>query len=241
MIDSDLSRRWTARIVGLLGAWLLIPMLACVSAASPAAADDDMLDLAGAQPLPNGSLLAMRGGFRIGGFDISFGVTMKATINGATELSTSFNILPGNQIDNQSVTLTNNGNVVYSTGNGNAAATTGKGLSIPLANAAGQNNGQNNTSVPNGSVVASANGFSLVRLDGGGFALTSVDTSVIQSVGGHSILSEVTNTANNQVIQTSLSANVFFNNFADMAGRADMNTLMSRIMTEQVNGSMLGP
>jgi hypothetical protein len=81
----------------------------------------------------------------------------------------------------------------------------------------------------------------LVQLDGGGFALTSVDTSVIQSVDSHSIVSEVTNTANNQTIQTSVSANVFFNNFADMAGRTDMNTLMSHVMTEQMNGGMLGP
>ena len=100
--------------------------------------------------------------------------------------------------------------------------------------------GQNNV-LPNGSVLATANGLSLVKLQDGGFALTSVDTTVIQSINDHSIVSEISNTANNTQIQTSLTADLFFNNFAQMAGRSDMNSLMTHMMAEQMNAGMLGP
>jgi hypothetical protein len=224
----------TARIAAaLLGAIFICGAL-------PAGAEEDVLDLGGAQALPNSSLLSMRGGFMIGGFDISFGVTIKATIDGATELKTSFNILNANQIGNESVSLSQNGNVVFSQGGGNAntgAAT----ASVPLANLqAGNQSGQNNA-LPNGSVLATANGLSLVRLQDGGFSLTSVDTTIIQSINDHSIVSEVSNTANNAQIQTSLTADLFFNNFAQMAGRSDMNSLMTHMMAEQMNAGMLGP
>ena len=110
-----IGKHRTARIAAaLLGAIF-------ICAALPAAAEEDVLDLGGAQPLPNSSLLSMRGGFMIGGFDISFGVTIKATIDGATELKTNFNILNANQIGNESVSLSQNGNVVFSQGGGNAA------------------------------------------------------------------------------------------------------------------------
>jgi hypothetical protein len=196
--------------------------------------------VAPAQPLPNSSLLSMRGGFMIGGFDISFGVTIKATIDGATELKTSFNILNANQIGNESVSLSQNGNVVFSQGGGNANAGT-KAASVPLANLQGGNQSGQNNVLPNGSVLATANGLSLVKLQDGGFALTSVDTTVIQSINDHSIVSEISNTANNTQIQTSLTADLFFNNFAQMAGRSDMNSLMTHMMAEQMNAGMLGP
>jgi len=236
MSDTKLiiGKHWRARIAtGLLGAIF-------ICAAFPAAAEEDMLDLGGAQPLPNASLLSMRGGFLLGGFDISFGVTLKATIDGATELTTSFNILNANQIGNESVSLSQNGDVVFSQGGGNAN-TGATAASVPLSNVQGGNQSGGSNALPNGPVLATANGLSLVRLQDGGFALSSVDTTIIQSISNHSILSEVSNTANNTQIQTSLTADLFFNNFAQMAGRSDMNSLMTHLMDEQVNTRMLGP
>lgn len=234
----SIGRRRTARSAATLAAGLLGAIFIC--AAVPAAAEEDVLDLGGAQPLPNSSLLSLRGGFMIGGFDISFGFTLKATIDGATELKTSFNILNANQIGNESVSLSQNGNVVFSQGGGNANAGT-KAASVPLANLQGGNQSGQNNVLPNGSVLATANGLSLVKLQDGGFALTSVDTTIIQSINDHSIVSEVSNTANNTQIQTSLTADLFFNNFAQMAGRSDMNSLMTHMMAEQMNAGMLGP
>src|SRR5262249_44352813 len=157
-------------------------------------------------------------------FDISFGVTITATVNGATELQTSFNLLNPNQISNETVALSQNGNVVFSqgAGGGNANATV-RTLSVPLANPQGGSQSGQSNALPNGPVLATVNGFNLVKLEGGGFALTSVDTTIIQNVSNNSALSEVTNTANNTQIQTSLTADLFFNNFAQMAGRSDMN------------------
>jgi len=227
----------TARLAALLVAGLFSAIVIC--AAFPAAAEEDVLDLGGAQPLPNGSLLSMRGGFLIGGFDISFGVTLTATIDGATQLKTSFNILNANQIGNESVSLTQNGNVLFSQGDASVNAGT-KAANVPLNAQGGSQSGGSNA-LPNGPVLATANGLSLIRLQDGGFALSSVDTTIIQNINNHSILSEVSNTANNTQIQTSLTADLFFNNFAQMAGHSDMNSLMTHLMAEQVNAGMLGP
>ena len=229
-----------ARFASALAAGLLGAIFICASAL-PVMANEDVLDVDTAQALPDGSLSSMRGGFRIGGFDISFGMTIKAAIDGATELQTSFNLLNGNQISNQSVSLTQDGTVVFSQGDSSAKAG-GQGASIPLSNAQFANQSNQSNAPSNGAVLATTpNGFSLVQLDEGGYALTSVDTTIIQSIGNNSILSEVSNTANNRVIQTSLSANLFFNNFAEMAGRSDMNSLMTHLISEQMNAGMLGP
>ena len=233
-----IGRRSATQVAQVIAAGLFCAIFFC--AALPASADEDLLDLGGVQPLPNRSLLNMRGGFMIGGFDISFGVTITATVDGATQLKTSFNVLNSNQISNERVTLSQNGNDVFSQGAGNAN-TTGKTLSVPLANAQSGGQSGQNSALPNGPVLATVNGFNLVKLESGGYALTSVDTTIIQNVTNNSVLSEVSNTANNAPIQTSLSADLFFNNFAQMAGRADMSHLMTNLMTEQMNTRMLGP
>jgi hypothetical protein len=137
--------------------------------------------------------------------------------------------------------LTHEGSVVYAEGDSSAKAG-GQGASIPLSSAQFANQSTQSNVLPNGAVLATTpNGFSLVQLDEGGYALTSVDTTIIQSISNNSILSEVSNTARDRLIQTSLSADLFFNNFAEMAGRSDMNGLMNRLMSEQMNAGMLGP
>jgi hypothetical protein len=233
-----IGRRWGARVGQAITAGVVCAIFMC--GALSASADEDLLDLGGAQPLPNRSLLNMRGGFMIGGFDISFGVTITATVDGATQLKTSFNLLNPNQISNETVALSQNGNVVFSQGASNAN-TTGRTLSVPLANAQSGNQSGQSSGLPNGPVLATVNGFNLVKLNGGGFALTSVDTTIIQNVTDSSVLSEVSNTANNAQIQTSLTADLFFNNFAQMAGRSDVSNLLTHLMTEQMNTRMLGP
>jgi hypothetical protein len=50
------------------------------------------LDMAGIQPVADDQLSNMRGGFSMGGMDISFGVIMQTLINGTTSLVTSFNL-----------------------------------------------------------------------------------------------------------------------------------------------------
>jgi hypothetical protein len=57
-----------------------------------AQASTSELDVDGLQPVADGQLSAMRGGFNIGGVDISFGVIMETAINGVTKLMTSFNL-----------------------------------------------------------------------------------------------------------------------------------------------------
>lgn len=57
-----------------------------------AQASTSELDVDGLQAVGDGQLSTMRGGFNIGGMDISFGVVMETAINGVTKLLTSFNL-----------------------------------------------------------------------------------------------------------------------------------------------------
>jgi len=71
--------------------------------ASPAlaAADDhDTLDLSDLERVTDGSLDDLRGGFNVGGYEISFGITITTTINGQQLLQTSFNVNQPGQIEN---------------------------------------------------------------------------------------------------------------------------------------------
>jgi len=84
---------------GLLGTTIL-----CGSAAPALAGgvDQDTLDVSNLERISDGSMQNLRGGFMVGGFDISFGVTVTTTVNGATVLQTSFDVNNPGQISNLS-------------------------------------------------------------------------------------------------------------------------------------------
>jgi len=213
--------------------------------ATPAAAASggDMLDLEGLQALPDSALTNYRGGFSFGGFNVAFGVTIQAAIDGATVLKTTFNVLRSNVISDPTVSFLHNGNVVYSSGGGDAGPS-GMGIPVPNQDLVQVTGGTGSTgavtTTTNGQVLASANGYSLLQLADGGYAIASPHTSIIQSVGQGGIVSEISNTANDRLIQTSLSLNVFFTNFAQMAGRADMTRMVNNLFSEHANAAALG-
>jgi hypothetical protein len=64
---------------------LVLPGGGALSAASE-------LDVDGLKPVADTQLADMRGGFSLGGVEISFGVVMETLINGMTRLTTSFNL-----------------------------------------------------------------------------------------------------------------------------------------------------
>jgi len=90
---------------GLLGTTFLcgtaIPALADASS-------EDMLDVSDLQRISDGSMQKLRGGFNVGSFDISFGVTVTTTVNGATVLQTSFNVNDPGQISNVKTSVAQN-------------------------------------------------------------------------------------------------------------------------------------
>ena len=90
---------------GLLGTTFLC------GTAIPALADagsEDMLDVSDLQRISDGSMQKLRGGFNVGGFDISFGVTVTTTVNGATVLQTSFNVNDPGQVSNVKTSVAQN-------------------------------------------------------------------------------------------------------------------------------------
>ena len=73
-------------------AWLTLALAGLLALPGGAKASTSELDMAGLQPIDDGQLANMRGGFNVGGVNISFGVIMETAINGVTKLLTSFNL-----------------------------------------------------------------------------------------------------------------------------------------------------
>ncbi len=80
---------------GLLGTTFL-----CGTAAPGLAAgkEGDFLDVSRLEAVSDRTLGDLRGGFRVGNYDISFGVTVTTTINGGTVLQTTFHVTNPGQI-----------------------------------------------------------------------------------------------------------------------------------------------
>jgi hypothetical protein len=113
---------------GLLGTTFLC------GTAIPALADagsEDTLDLSDLQRISDGSMQKLRGGFNIGGFDLSFGVTVTTTVNGATVLQTSFNVNDPGQISNIKTSVAQN---AASGAPANAGSNTVEGVTVKGAN-----------------------------------------------------------------------------------------------------------
>lgn len=117
----------TIALGGLLGTTFL-----CGTAAPAlAAADDhDMLNVSDLQRIDDGSMDDLRGGFNVGGYEISFGITVTTTVNGQQLLQTSFNVNQPGQINNvvtqyiqqQQAALANAGGAGSSSGSGGNSA-----------------------------------------------------------------------------------------------------------------------
>ncbi|MGH6928951.1 MAG: hypothetical protein ACREEV_11580, partial [Dongiaceae bacterium] len=94
-------------ISGLLGTTFL-----CGTAApAMAASEGDVLDLSGLERVTDISLGDLRGGFRFGAFDISFGVQVTTSVNGQEILQTSFNMSNPGQMTQSVTTFGGNANV----------------------------------------------------------------------------------------------------------------------------------
>jgi hypothetical protein len=109
----DVARVGGIALGGLLGTTIL-----CSTAPALAADESDMLDVSSLERITDGSLDDLRGGFSIGGFSFSFGITITTTVNGQTVLQTVMNVdsahdiqqLVQNQVQTQLAGLNGNGN-----------------------------------------------------------------------------------------------------------------------------------
>jgi len=88
----------------MLGGVLATTVLCGAAASARAdAGSNDTLDLSAFERVTDDSLGVLRGGFRVGNVDLSFGVTMSTSVNGQQVLQTVFN--PGdNPVSNSATT-----------------------------------------------------------------------------------------------------------------------------------------
>jgi len=75
----------------MLGGLFATAILAGGVSAARADASGDTLDLSEFERVTDDSLGTLRGGFRVGNVDLSFGVTMSTSVNGQQVLQTVFN------------------------------------------------------------------------------------------------------------------------------------------------------
>lgn len=74
----------------MLGGLLATAVLGSAATSARADASGDMLDLSAFERVTDDSLGGLRGGFRVGNVDLSFGVTMSTSVNGQQVLQTVF-------------------------------------------------------------------------------------------------------------------------------------------------------
>lgn len=235
---------------GLLGTTVLC------AAGAPAladAGDNDTLDLSDLQRVADGSLEDLRGGFSVGNFDISFGMTISTAVNGQQVLQTSFNVANPGQIDNLSSsqgggaaaggTLANGTNWSVNTGT-DAKAGFQAGSTAPLG-ASNQTTAAAGDGTPSqrpSEVAASgeAPGWTYTQVEGGWQATSeNLATTVMHQID-KAITTSVTNSADNQVIQTTTSMDMVINNFDQVQAQASVNRMLTNTMVDIANQSIMG-
>jgi hypothetical protein len=250
-------------ISGLLGTTFL-----CGTAApAMAEAEGDVLDLSGLERVTDSSLGDLRGGFRLGNLDITFGVQVTTSVNGQEILQTSFNMINPGQMTQSVTTLGGNHNTsaqnTASYGGGANQAVTGTvndiaqdlgngGSTPPAAESVGGGGAMTGFQPASAAPLPSAADGSAVpaSVDSGGWTFNQTDTGV-QAVSGdfattimHEITSAVsatiTNTADNQTITNDTELDLFINNFEVVQMQSVTNQVISNMMTEMTNAGALG-
>ena len=233
---------------GLLGTTVLC------AAGAPAladASDNDTLDLSDLQRVADGSLEDLRGGFRVGNFDVSFGMTISTAVNGQQVLQTSFNVANPGQIDNLSSsqgaaaggTLANGTNWSVNTGtNAKVGFQAGSAAPLGASNQATAKAGDGTPSQRPSEVAASgeAPGWTYTQVEGGWQATSgNLATTVMHQID-KAITTSVTNSADNQVIQTTTSMDMVINNFEQVQAQASVNQMLTNTMVDIANQTIMG-
>jgi hypothetical protein len=230
---------------GLLGTTIL-----CGAAPALAVSEGDVLDLSGLERVTDTSLDDLRGGFRVGAFDISFGVQVTTSVNGQDILQTSFNVLhPG--MPGQTTTTMFGGNV-----NVNAATFGGQGVGQAApqgatgqdpagstgGGAAGGFQPASAAPLPSGEAAASnTGGWTFTQTDNGVVQATSADfaTTIMHQIDS-AVTASIANSADNQTIANDTQLDLFINNFETVQMQSVTNQVISGTMTEMMNAGALG-
>jgi hypothetical protein len=243
---------------GLLGTTVL-----CGTA--PAMAAGDMLDLTGLQRVTDSSLGDLRGGFRLGNLDITFGVQITTSVNGQEILQTSFNMLDpgqltqttttfygGNQNNNNLQNNANYGGQYSNQGGAQAVAATVSDIAQDVADGTPADTGGGGmtgfqpasaTPLPTESAVAAATGntsdWTFTQTDSGVQAVSADFATAIMHEITSSVTTNITNTADNQTIANDTQLDLFINNFEVVQMQSVTNQVISGMMTEMMNAGAL--
>jgi hypothetical protein len=250
---------------GLLGTTVL-----CGTAPAMAAGDGDMLDLSGLERVTDNSLGDLRGGFRLGNLDITFGVQVTTSVNGQEILQTSFNMLDpgqftpatttyygGNQNNNNTQTYANYGGQYGNPGAAQGVSETVSAVAQDVASGDASGGGMTGfqpasaAPLPTEATTASDPSAVPASLATGGWTFNQTDsgvqavsadfaTTIMHEISSSVTTANITNTADNQTISNDTQLDLFINNFEVVQMQSITNQVISGMMTEMINAGGLG-
>ena len=247
---------------GLLGTTFL-----CGAAPAMAAADGDVLDLSGLERVADSSLGDMRGGFRVGAVDITFGVQITTSVNGQEILQTNFNMTNAGQFSQTTTTLGGSAgastSVQTNVNNGGVSQAAPQLVTETVSDIAQDLGGSESTQVESMSGGGALTGFQpaseaplptasatepagtggswTFSQTGNGVQAVSADfaTAIVHEITS-AVTANITNTADNQTITNDTQLDLFINNFEAVQLQSVTNQVISNMMTEMTNAGALG-
>jgi hypothetical protein len=187
-----------------------------------AAAEPDMLRLAGLSALSDTALDDLRGGFFVGPFFINFGMKITTMVNDVQVLETRFNVTQPNQISNLQTTLIQD---MPPAGQG-AGEGAGDGAGMGAGQGAGTGAGTPGSSptTPSG-MVDLGDLMRGIELDLG------QGTRILQRLD-NGLVTEIVNSANGQTIRHATEVNLFITNFSTVIDQGRLHLGLNNLARE---------
>jgi hypothetical protein len=207
----------------------------------------------------------MRGGFRVGAVDITFGVQITTSVNGQEILQTNFNMTNAGQFTQTTTFAGTAGTSVQTNANyGGATQAAPQLVTETVSDIAQDLGGSESTQVesvggggaltgfqpaseaplPTASATTAAAGtggsWTFSQTDNGAQAVSADFATAIVHEIASAVTANITNTADNQTITNDTQLDLFINNFEAVQLQSVTNQVISNMMTEMTNAGAIG-
>ncbi|WP_425450132.1 hypothetical protein [Virgifigura deserti] len=211
-------------------AGLLVSAFLCGSSVPLAAAEPDMLRLAGLSALSDTALDDLRGGFFVGPFFINFGMKITTMVNDVRVLETSFNVTQPNQISNLQTTVIQDMPPAGQGAGQGAGEGAGDGAGMGAGMGAGQGAGTG-AGTPGSSPTTPSGMVDLGDLTRGIELDLGQGTRILQRLD-NGLVTEIVNSANGQTIRHATEVNLFITNFSTVIDQGRLHIGLNNLARE---------
>lgn len=211
-------------------AGLLASAFLCGGSVPLAAAEPDMLRLAGLSALSDAALDDLRGGFFVGPFFINFGMKITTMVNDIRVLETSFNVVQPNQISNLQTTVIQDLPPTGQGAGGGAGMGAGQGAGEGAGAGAGQGAGTG-AGTPSSPPTSPSPTVDLGDLARGIELDLGQGTRILQRLD-HGLVTQIVNSANGQQIRHATEVNLFISNFSTVIDQGRLHLGLNHLARE---------